>query len=344
MKNKEKIQILENRLNIQSKLLDKIITKLELDNEQEGLKQLDQSAFDHPYVDDRFKYVALNADSQAVFFESKPVISNCLDIWVVHTGSIMSMLKGYDTTNWQNSLIERESKPQLKKLDHSVFNGLDSKWKHAAVDGSTSRAYVFEHRPHLDHGEDYWGIYVGLQRFIGEDFDASNWKESLITRESKPQSKQLDQSIFIGLEDKWRFAAVDRGGEAWVYTGKPTLDCNYWHVEALESVGTEIAEGYDATNWQASLIKRDDIAKELLEVDLSSELTGSDLCRAMLARGDKYISGFGHHHSDRLALEAKFADTVSKHNHCFHSAQNSWDYFVPINNQGEPLTSSDVGL
>ena len=74
------------------------------------LKQLDQSAFDHPYVDDRFKYVALNADSQAVFFESKPVISNCLDIWVVHTGSIMPMLKGYDTSNWQNSLIEREKK------------------------------------------------------------------------------------------------------------------------------------------------------------------------------------------------------------------------------------------
>lgn len=55
MKNKEKIQILENRLNIQSKLLDKIITKLELDNEQEELKQLDQSAFEG-----NFKSVALN--------------------------------------------------------------------------------------------------------------------------------------------------------------------------------------------------------------------------------------------------------------------------------------------
>ena len=56
MKNKEKIQILENRLNIHSKLLNKIITKLELDSEQEELKQLDQSAFDG-----NFKSVALNA-------------------------------------------------------------------------------------------------------------------------------------------------------------------------------------------------------------------------------------------------------------------------------------------
>ena len=86
------------------------IIKLENEREKPQLKQLDQSAFDHPYVDDRFKYVALNADGQAVFFESKPVISNCLDIWVVHTGSVMPMLKGYDASNWQKSLIEREKK------------------------------------------------------------------------------------------------------------------------------------------------------------------------------------------------------------------------------------------
>ena len=80
------------------------------------------------------------------------------------------------------------------------------------------------------------------------------------------------------------------------------------------------------------------------ERDIAKELTGSELCRAMLARGDKYVSGFGHHHSDRLALESKFADTVSKHTQCFQSSQNAWDYFVPINNQGEPLTASEVGL
>src|SRR5699024_2838400 len=109
-------------------------------------------------------------------------------------------------------------------------------------------------------------------------YDTTNWKNSLIERESLPPLKQLDQSIFIGLEDKWKFASVDRGGEAWVYTGKPTLDCNYWHVEALASVGTEIGEGYDASNWRESLIERE-----------TNELTGSELCKAMLARGDKYV-------------------------------------------------------
>lgn len=186
MKNKEKIQLLEHRLNIHSELLDRIISKLEFDDE-----------------------------------------------------------------------------PQLKKLDLSVFNGLDSKWKHAAVDGSTSRAYVFEHKPHLAHGEDYWGIYAGLQRFIGEDFDASNWKESLIERET-------------------------------------------------------------------------------------NELTGSDLARAMLKRGDKIVTCAVSDTSDDNALNRKLYDAITLYkDDCtspFESSGDIYEFAVPVNSQGEPLTSSDVGL
>lgn len=94
--------------------LEKLTDEKLLDEPQP--KQLDQSAFDHPYATDRFRYVALNADGQAVFFESKPVISNCLDIWVVHTGSVMPMLKGYDASNWQNSLIERDIAKELLEV------------------------------------------------------------------------------------------------------------------------------------------------------------------------------------------------------------------------------------
>lgn len=169
--------------------------------------------------------------------------------------------------------------------------------------------------------------------------------------ESKPQLKQLDQSVFDGLDEKWRFAAVDADGSAngfdiRVYPrggdeyGLFAYESDYANSD---DNSVHIGKGYDTTDWQNSLIERD-TAKELLEVDLSSELTGSELCKAMLARGDKYISGFGHHHSDALALESKFADTVSKHTQCFQSSQNAWDYFVPINNQGEPLTAAEAGL
>ena len=115
-----------------------------------------------------------------------------------------------------------------------------------------------------------------------------------------------------------------------------------WLTDAVHELqGTENLESKPQLR---QLDQSDDIAKELLDVDLSIELTGSDLARAMLARGDKYVSGFGHHQSDDGAVYSTFADTVTRYSHCFHSAQNSWDYFVPINNQGEPLTASEVGL
>ena len=161
--------------------------------------------------------------------------------------------------------------------------------------------------------------------------------------EPEPQLKQLDQSVFNNMHERWKFAAVDQNAETNFFEEKPVISScgNYWVNESGAFKRSVLH--FDNSNWQNSLIERD-IAKELLEVDLSSELTGSELCRAMLARGDKYVSGFGHHKSDDGAVYSMFADTVTRYSHCFHSAQNSWDYFVPINNQGEPLTASEVGL
>ena len=167
-----------------------------------------------------------------------------------------------------------------------------------------------------------------------------------VTLLEKPQLKQLDQSVFNNMHERWKFAAIDADGSAHRFSKEvfPYREGFCYEGDNYnEFKFSLIGKGYDASNWQDSLIERD-TAKELPEVDLSSELTGSELCRAMLARGDKYISGFGHHYSDALALQSKFADTVSEHTQCFQSSQNVWDYFVPINNQGEPLTASDVGL
>lgn len=94
-----------------------------------------------------------------------------------------------------------------------------------------------------------------------------------------------------------------------------------------------------------------DIAKELLEVDLSGELTGSELCRAMLARGDKYVlcgvsgnddSDAADHESDDFLAEA-VTDFDCK-DELFGTTSMRWNYAVPINNKGEPLTASEVGL
>ena len=147
---------------------------------------------------------------------------------------------------------------------------------------------------------------------------------------TEPQLKQLDQSVFDGLDAKWRFAAVCNSGKAIAAQERPKiLKDGYFIEEGYLLLGL----GYDTTNWQNSLIER-------------KELTGSDLCRAMLARGDKFVMcGVNEDSQEDTMLDGFYAaiESVGKDNR-FYGYPHYWNYATPINNQGEPLTQSDVGL
>lgn len=157
-------------------------------------------------------------------------------------------------------------------------------------------------------------------------------------REQEPKLKRLDQSVFDGLDAKWRFAAVDANGDAYAYVDRPVIDMGEGDFGGHYNI--LIGTGYDASNWQNSLIERD-IAKELLEVDLSSELTGSELCRAMLKRGDKAVLCKAYDHEEN---DFYYDAITSCSDVYFDSCLTSWSYAIPINNQGEPLTAAEAGL
>lgn len=106
------------------------------------------------------------------------------------------------------------NKPQLKQLDQSVFDGLDEKWRFAAVDGCTGRAYIYEQKPHFFHGKDYWRIHEGLQRIIGHEYDTTDWQNSLIERESRELTgSELCKAMIIGDRD-WVLAYVSNENDA----------------------------------------------------------------------------------------------------------------------------------
>lgn len=73
-----------------------------------------------------------------------------------------------------------------------------------------------------------------------------------------------------------------------------------------------------------------------------SELTGSELCKAMLERGDKIVLCIV---KDYEHESNTYYDAIT---HCsrnyFELSLSTWGYAAPINNQGEPLTASEVGL
>ena len=83
----------------------------------------------------------------------------------------------------------------------------------------------------------------------------------------KPKLKQLDQSVFDGLDAKWRFAAVNKVGRLMLSPSLMVSDEKYWYCQfAGDLYGKD--SGYDATDWQNSLIERENLAAELLEIDL----------------------------------------------------------------------------
>lgn len=163
-------------------------------------------------------------------------------------------------------------------------------------------------------------------------------KEHGITRKQEPKLKDLDQSVFDGLDEKWRFAMVSSVGIPFVYDYKPTGKRHFLSDSAAQlmvNIGKvmRIDEyDYDTSNWQNSLIERDKV-----------ELTGSDLCRAMLERGDKTVLCAV---SDNGDFEADAYDAICRvdEDGLFESHCTFWWYVRPVNNQGEPLTATDVGL
>ena len=150
----------------------------------------------------------------------------------------------------------------------------------------------------------------------------------------EPKLKQLDQSVFDHeyVTDHFKYAALNSNGQSIFFSDKPKYDLGLgiWYSTAGSTM--PMLKGYDTTNWQNSLIERDKV-----------ELTGSDLCRAMLERGDKTVLCAV---SDNGDFEADAYDAICRvdEDGLFESHCTFWWYVQPINNQGEPLTATDVGL
>ena len=112
------------------------------------------------------------------------------------------------------------------------------------------------------------------------EYDAKCEENAIVVEESlarhavrlglvKPELKQLDQSVFDGAHEMWKFAAVDADGALFRFAERPDLTDNYWaNVNCSRFDRVSVAGIYDASNWKNSLIERENIAAELLEIDL----------------------------------------------------------------------------
>ena len=179
---------------------------------------------------------------------------------------------------------------------------------------------------------EYDAKYEAQEAGIDESLDRHRERLGL----NKPQLKQLTQSVFNGLDEKWRFAVIQNNGFALICTKLPfvAFGGSSWDWNGYSDV---VGKGYDASNWQNSLIERE--SKELLEVDLSSELTGSEICLKLLNLDRDVMCDVKD--GDYRLIFAHDGEFFISHN---KGERECHKRVTPINNQGEPLTASEVGL
>lgn len=126
--------------------------------------------------------------------------------------------------------------------------------------------------------------------------------------------------------------------------------CEVIDIDLTDKHGLDVLiQGKNCLDWVnhkdlKKYIERD-TAAELLEVDLSSELTGSDLARALKNR-DEWVLVYV---SDENDATAEFHQrpaivTGATDDGRFKCGDTTWRYAVPINNQGEPLTAAEAGF
>ncbi len=241
------------------------------------------------------------------------------------------------TKNQRISTLERQLSALITLVNMKGYNAIDQRIE-ALEEFATYADNMLTELNHALPDPEYDAKCEAQEADIDASLDRHRERLGL----NKPQLKQLDQSIFDGLDEKWRFAAIDKCGEVWYSTHRTQPSSSGTHLSSEPNADSmQARDYYDASNWQNSLIERD-TAKELAEVDLSSELTGSELCKAMINRGDKIVLCIVRDYEYENDI---YYDAIT---HCsgdyFDSTLSSWRYAVPINNQGEPLTAAEVGL
>lgn len=132
-------------------------------------------------IPEGFNYAAVDSDGWAYAYVEKPeLLEDSFHGDYDPSKKSYYIGMGYDTTDWQNSLVSRETaeRPLLKKLTAA---DIPEAYNFAAID-SDGQTYVYTQKPTL--GDAKWISLGGNFKFFSLQFDASDWKNSLVSRET----------------------------------------------------------------------------------------------------------------------------------------------------------------
>lgn len=176
---------------------------------------------------------------------------------------------------------------------------------------------------------------------LRKDGVLKNYKGASIDRcEPASNGKQLDQSVFDGLDEEWRFAAINAAGRLMYSKTRMLHDEKYWRASSRSSDLFGAADGYDTTDWQSSLVERDALQDE--------ELRGSELVKKMLKAGHEYIPCAVSDVED-LVLTAPLTVVIitswlDQKDVFIDSAGTERNYAVPVRTRGKEILAHETDI
>lgn len=226
-------------------------------------------------------------------------------------------------------------------LTQDIFKDAPDWVKSAAVDADGDAYFYDVDKSKLTKGvlgEYLISVSGGNYKVAGSDYDTTNWLSSAINREVEPKKKNLDHSVFEGMDAKWRFAAVDEDGRCVAYTCSPSrfiggYGQDRYFIDSSLGDTKKIGDNYDASDWKNSLIERKH--KELTDIDLVRAMLDNGKSKVLVVISSSKHTPIG---SRPVTFAKKEGDKVVTNN------GNTWESVIAINVDGEPLTQKEAGL
>ena len=151
------------------------------------LPKLTTEVFDRPDCPEDAKIAVVSKNGSAHWGMCNDAKPDFLGGWTSVKGSWFPIPGRWDSSDWQNSLIERPVKEnKLPKLTTEVFDREDCpEWAKYAAVNADGKVVLFSDEP--NHGDARWIVKcrsTSVNADILDDvmFDASDWKHSLIER------------------------------------------------------------------------------------------------------------------------------------------------------------------
>jgi len=270
-------------------------------------------------IHEGFSYAAVDADGFAFAYKSQPYFDKKNEVWKspYSEDSIRMIGGGFDASDYQNSLVSREAeqKPELKKL---TGTDIPDGYEYAAVD-KDGRAYAYMDIPIrlevvYDSGSSSKARYKNPSVFIGSDFDASDWQNSIISRKTAEQAEPKKLTA-ADIPEGYNFAAVDSDGQTYVYTQKPSLAKSTWF--SLGGNFKFFSLQFDASDWQNSLVCRETSETEPAYKETNNKLSYSEIdpyfLEAMARRMNEGKKKYGPNNWKKLSDINELLDAAQRH-------------------------------